>query len=196
MPDHRPQVIIIAGPNGAGKSSTAPALLQFDLNVTAYVNADAIARGMSAFAPDSVAFEAGRVMLERIRALAAKHTSFAFETTLSGRAYAHYINEWTASGYAVNLLYIWLRSPDIAIRRIADRVALGGHSIPEDTIRYRYAASIRNFVSMYIPRCTRWMVVDNSEAHTTPSLVAEGGLGTEPTIAAPSTWNTILDQAQ
>jgi predicted ABC-type ATPase len=195
MPDQRPQVIIIAGPNGAGKSNTAPALLQLDLGLTTYVNADAIARGMSAFEPDTVAFEAGRIMLERIRALAAKRANFAFETTLAGRSYAHYVDEWTAAGYCVNLFFIWLRSPEISIQRIANRVRLGGHSIPEDTIRHRYAASIRNLLHLFIPRCTRWIVMDNSEADAAPALVAEGGLGLTTSVFQQTTWNTILSQA-
>lgn len=83
MPDATPQIIIIAGPNGAGKSSTAPALLGSELKSVSFVNADAIARGLNAFHPESVAFAAGRIMHERIRTLAEKRVSFGFETTLA-----------------------------------------------------------------------------------------------------------------
>lgn len=62
-----PQIIIIAGPNGAGKSTLAPLLLRDKLKLTEYVNADTIALGLSAFAPEKAAMEAGRVMVRRLR---------------------------------------------------------------------------------------------------------------------------------
>jgi predicted ABC-type ATPase len=112
-----PQVIVLAGPNGAGKSTSAPALLRGTLGVTEFVNADVIARGLSGFAPEGVAFEAGGIMLQRLRDLAAARVDFAFETTLAGRSQARWIAELCGTGYIFRLVYFWLPSPDFAVAR-------------------------------------------------------------------------------
>src|SRR5690349_19065775 len=103
-----PNVVVIAGPNGAGKSTLAPALLRDTLNIPEYVNADTIAEGLSAFAPEDASFEAGRVMLERLRGLANKKEDFAFETTLATRFYAGWLRELQSVGYRTSLIFLWL----------------------------------------------------------------------------------------
>jgi predicted ABC-type ATPase len=139
-----PVVVVIAGPNGAGKSTAAPTLLRDALGITTFVNADEIARGLSGFAPEGVAFEAGRIMLHRIRELAAEGADFAFETTLASRHYAGRIKNWKASGYQFHLMFLWLPSAEMAISRVKDRVRRGGHHIPDDTVRNRYRAGLKN----------------------------------------------------
>src|SRR5689334_11752149 len=108
MGETRPQVIAISGPNGAGKSTLAPFLIRDEYGLMEYVNADSIAHGLAAFNPESVAFEAGRIMLKRIRALAEQNLSFAFETTLASRSYARLIKGLRAAGYEFHLIYVWL----------------------------------------------------------------------------------------
>ena len=88
MSKFHPSIIVIGGPNGAGKSTTAPALLKGVLGVTEFVNADAIAQGLSAFEPEKVALTAGKIMLTRLKELAAQRQNFAFETTLASRTFA------------------------------------------------------------------------------------------------------------
>jgi predicted ABC-type ATPase len=106
--------------------------------------------------------KAGRVVLEHLRELAAARRSFAFETTLSGRAYANWLRGLAESGYAVHLFFFWLNSSDLAVERVALRVRSGGHHIPAETIRRRYARSVRNFLELYRPVVTTWQVYDNS----------------------------------
>ena len=157
-----PDVVVIAGPNGAGKSTLAPALLRDTFNITEFVNADTIAQGLSAFAPESVAFEAGRVTLGRLRELASEGQNFAFETTLATRSYAPWLRGLQKSGYQVCLVFLWLESIDIAIKRVAARVSAGGHSIPEETIRRRYERGLKNLFEMYIPISNSWRVFQAS----------------------------------
>ncbi|MBD3562297.1 AAA family ATPase, partial [Planktothrix sp. FACHB-1355] len=133
-----PNLIVIAGPNGAGKSTVAPILLQETLGVNEFVNADAIAQGLSAFAPEAVAFQAGRIMLERLQQLANQRANFAFETTLASRTFAPWIANLRQAGYVFYLLFLWLPSPEVAIARVQQRVREGGHNVPEETIRRRY----------------------------------------------------------
>lgn len=142
-----PNVIVITGPNGAGKSTLAPALLRDTLHILEYVNADTIAEGLSAFAPEDASFDAGRVMLGRLHELAEAGRDFAFETTLASRFYASWLKQLQEKGYRVSLVFLWLRSVEIAIERVRARVRLGGHSIPEETIRRRYEHGTRNFSS-------------------------------------------------
>jgi predicted ABC-type ATPase len=167
----RPSVVILAGPNGAGKSTAAPALLHGALGVDEFVNADVIARGLSAFDPDSVAIAAGRIMLARLRELARQRVSFAFETTLASRSFAPWLRNLKGSGYVVHVVFLWLSSADLAIERVADRVRAGGHDIASGTVRRRYDAGVRNFFSLYQPIATSWTLYDCSSRDA--QLVAE-----------------------
>lgn len=192
MSDDNPQVIIIAGPNGAGKTTLAPFLLRDELGVLEYVNADPIAQGLSGFNPASVGFEAGRVMLTRIHELAGEKQTFAFETTLAGRSYGRWLNNLREQGYVVQLMFVWLRSPDLAIRRVRARVRSGGHDVADDIIRRRYAAGLQNFWQLYRPLAHTWGVYDNSDRH--PVFVAKGtGRSEEPFYYRTDHWRDFCE---
>jgi predicted ABC-type ATPase len=168
-----PHVVVVAGANGSGKSTSAPALLRDALEVTEFVNADTIAAGLSAFRPQSVAVAAGRIMLARMRALAIAREDFAFETTLASRSFAPWLKQLREGGYRVHILFLWLRNEELAVRRVAERVRAGGHSVPEDVVRRRYRAGMRNFFGLYVPLADSWQMLDNSESGK-PRLVATG----------------------
>jgi predicted ABC-type ATPase len=136
------------------------------------VNADAIARGLSGFEPERSAIQAGRIMLNRLRELAAARADFAFETTMASRSFAPWLARLSSSGYQVHVVFVWVRSPEIAIRRVKARVRKGGHLVPDEVVRRRYAGGLRNFVSLYRPLAAAWRVYDNSRAGT-PVLVAD-----------------------
>src|SRR5439155_26523435 len=162
-PREFPKVVVLAGPNGAGKSTAASRLLRGALGVTEFVNADVIARGLSGFSPERVAMEAGRVMLRRIKELAAKRESFAFETTLASRSFAPWLRDLVKSGYRFHLVFLWLPSAAAAVARVAERVSLGGHDVPVATVRRRYKAGLKNFFELYRSLSTTWQVIDNSQ---------------------------------
>ena len=166
-----PHMIIVAGPNGAGKSTAAPALLQEALQVDDFVNADVIAQGLSAFQPEKEAIRAGRIMLARIHALAEKGANFAFETTLASRTFARWMSRLKKENYQFHLAFLWLKDVDLAISRVRERVKLGGHAIPEETIRRRYHSGIRNFFNLYKPLLDHWQFYDNSNLNDL-SLIA------------------------
>lgn len=158
-----PHVVVIAGPNGAGKTTTAPVLLERNLKIDHFVNADTIAAGLSAFAPEKAAIQAGKAMLTRMHYLAENNENFAFETTLASRTFAPWIAGLKRKGYIFHLTFLFLNSPELAIQRVAERVKLGGHSVPEDTIRRRYRAGLKNFFNLYQPLADYWQMYDNSE---------------------------------
>lgn len=146
-----PSVIVIAGPNGAGKSTLAPYLLRDYLDVRDFVNADVIAQGLSGYDPDAVAVEAGRVMLMRLQELTIQRKTFAWETTLATRSYAKRLSKLKASGFQTHLVFVGLPDPEIAVQRVAARVARGGHNIPDEVIRRRYQVGLTNLVDLYLP---------------------------------------------
>ena len=169
----QPYVVVVAGPNGAGKSTTAQHLLRDTLEVSEFVNADDIAAGLSAFRPETVAVSAGRIMLARMRQLAAARANFAFETTLASRSLAPWLAGLRRDGYRLHLLFLWLRSADLAVSRVAERVRAGGHDVPEAVVRRRYPVGLMNFFRLYCPLADSWQLFDNS-ARTGPRRVAVG----------------------
>jgi predicted ABC-type ATPase len=192
MNEISPQVVLIAGPNGAGKTSLAPFLLRDRFSEFAFINADAIASGLSAFEPESVAIDAGRVMLSRLHELSDRKESFAFESTLAARSYASWLKRLRGQGYEVHVIFVWLRSVDLAIERVAERVLRGGHDIPPQEIRRRYQRGIDNLFELYIPIADAWAVYDNSE-HNRPSLVATGGAKSARRTPRPDLWQVLLE---
>lgn len=163
------RIIIIAGPNGAGKTTFAREFLPYEAQCPDFINADLIAAGLSPFNPEAAALRAGRLMLEEMAARIAQARSFAFETTLSGSAYARQIPDWRNGGYHVKLVFLSLPSAEMAVARVAARVEQGGHSIPEAVIRRRFETGLRNFHEVYKPLVDAWTLYDNSD--TSPVLI-------------------------
>ena len=157
------QLYIIAGCNGAGKTTASVTILPEVLNCKEFINADEIAKGLSPFQPESVAMQAGRIMLARMDELLQKGETFAFETTLATKSYKQKIEWAQANGYEVTLLFFWLDSPNMAKKRVAQRVAEGGHSISSQTIERRYHNGIANLFAIYIDMVDICYIFDNSE---------------------------------
>ena len=112
-------------------------------------------------------------MLKRIKELLGRDTSFAIETTLASRSYINLVRQAQKKDYIVTLVFFWLRTPELAIKRIAERVKSGGHDIPTSTARRRYISGIANFFNIYAPTVDCWMIYDNS---VSPRIaVARGG---------------------
>lgn len=186
-----PSLYIIGGPNGAGKTTLARTLLPEYLKVVNFVNADSIAGGLSAYDPESVAIEAGRIMLRRIHELADSKQDFAFETTLASKYFIQFVQDVKRNGYSVTLIYVWLKSVNLALRRIRHRVAQGGHDVPKDVVRRRYDRGIANLRSSYIPLADAWYVFDNSAP--APVLVAERQLSSEPVVYQDPIWKKLWE---
>jgi predicted ABC-type ATPase len=192
MTGSSPQVVIIAGPNGAGKSTLAPFLLRDTLDLQDYVNADPIALGLSGFNPASVALKAGRVMMNRLHDLARQRKSFAFETTLATRSYAVWIEKLRREGYNFQLIFLWLRSPDLAVRRVQERVLTGGHDVQELVVIRRFARGLKNFQEIYRPLADVWSVYDNSVS-SEPTLIGSGGKDRHDEILREDAWTTFSE---
>ena len=173
-----PNLYVIGGCNGAGKTTVALTMLPGYLDCHEFVNADLIAAGLSPSRVESVALQAGRLMLARMNKLRNAGVDFAFESTLASRSFAPFLKSCQHRGYAVHLLYIRLNHVELAIQRVANRVLEGGHNIPEDTIRRRYETGRHNFLELYLPLADEWRVFDNT---TLPQLIAEGNKLQQPT---------------
>jgi predicted ABC-type ATPase len=160
------------GPNGAGKTTFAAEFLQREANVIDFINADLIAKGLSPFAPERAAIQAGKIMLNMIGEKAGRGESFAFETTLSGKSYARHIPEWRKMGYRVELLFLTLPSAELAVARVKSRVRQGGHDVPDSVIIRRFDAGIKNFRSIYSAIVDGWELYDNAKDR--PILLESG----------------------
>jgi len=169
------KILIIAGPNGAGKTTFAEEFLPNEAECPEFVNADSIAAGLSPFQPDKVALAAGRLMLERINDLVAGNRNFAFETTLATRIYLRFIPQWRSSGYRVKLSFLKLPDAGFAIRRVDQRVRLGGHSIPRDTICRRFERGWKYLCDDYLKLVDEWSIYDASKSP--PVLIEKGKQG-------------------
>lgn len=188
-----PRVVIFAGPNGAGKSTHADAILDA-LGIPTFVNADYIARGLSGTQTDAVAIAAGRIMLHRLRDLAAARQDFAFESTLSSRSFAPFLAALKASGYRVAIYYFTLDSAPLAVRRVKLRVSLGGHDVPPDVVKRRFARSRANFVQLYAPLADEWAVFDNSSGDHA-QLIAESATDNATNVLQEKPWQKFLSAA-
>jgi predicted ABC-type ATPase len=166
-----PNLYLVAGPNGAGKTTYVRDFLPQEMRCREFVNADLIAAGLSPFAPDRAAFEAGRIMLARLRELAARREDFSFETTLSGRAYAPLLRELRALGYFIQMDFLWIPNLDITRSRVRQRVTKGGHNIPDDVQLRRCHLGVRNLAELYRPLLNYWRIYDNTGGE--PHLVME-----------------------
>lgn len=185
-----PDVFVISGPNGAGKTTAAMSLFPDLLECLEYVNADAIATGISPFQPNDVAFEAGKLMMQRIKKLSLENKNFAFETTLSSKIFANLLLRWKEqNGYNIALLYVWVETPSLAIKRVKSRVMSGGHDIPEPIVKRRYSRSINNLINLYLPIADNVFIVNNSYDH--PSEVAQKEIDGKLEILDQQAWNLL-----
>src|SRR5271157_3859684 len=153
---------IIAGPNGAGKTTFAREFLPNYAECKNFINADLIAQGLAPFSPETVAFRAGRLMLEEINLYAARSEDFSFETTLSGRSYLGMIRRLEKQGYRAHFFFVALPTINLALSRVRVRVSRGGHDIPEAVVRRRFGRSIQNFLNHYRNLADSWFLFDNS----------------------------------
>lgn len=158
----KPRCIVIAGPNGAGKTTFARRYLSNEVGIVHFINADLIAAGLAPLAPSSAALRAGRFVLAEIERLSKSRESFAFESTLSGRSYAKRLKRLKRRGYRVEIIFLRVATPQLALRRIAARVRQGGHDVQKADVLRRFDRGWRNFLSIYQALADNWVVYENS----------------------------------
>jgi predicted ABC-type ATPase len=166
-------------------------LLKDALHMDNFVNADVIAQGLCAYQPEKAAIQAGRIMLDRIHTLADKNANFAFETTLSSRSFATWIPKLKKQGYQFHLVFLWLKTVDLAIFRVRERIKNGGHAVPEETIKRRYISGLRNFFNLYTLLADSWQFYDNSDDNLI--LVASKTHKIDPIIKDIALWQQLQE---
>ncbi len=183
------EIVILGGPNGAGKTTAARVLLPDFFRLHEFLNADDIARNLAPWDVESVAFAAGRLLIERMRALVRDGESFALESTLSGKSYLHLLEQCKRSGWRMTLLYFWLSKPEDAIARVAHRVSQGGHNIPDDVVMRRYSAGLWNMRNLYLPLADEAEIYDNTNMKRI--LIAEKREGLALFVHDTERWDKI-----
>jgi len=163
-------VYIIAGPNGSGKTTFARKFLPDYAKCSNFINADLIASGLSPFSPAAAAIKAGKLVLEEIKGLSDKGADFAFETTLSGKSYIRFLKKLKEHEYNISIFFLWIQNTDLALTRIKDRVATGGHNVPAVDVRRRFDRGLNNFFKYYKPLADTWLLFNNSDV--VPRLIA------------------------
>lgn len=181
-------VYITARPDGAGKTTASFAILPEMFMCEEFVNADEIAAGLSPFHPEKVSIQAGRLMLERINTFMDAGATFAFETTLARKSYVNLIRRAHQLGYHVNLIFLALKSTELAIQHVSTRVAEGGHHIPTKVIVRRFEHGRHNFFQRYVPVVDPWMLVDNS---SDPFRLIAHGDAAQSFVLEGQTWNLL-----
>jgi predicted ABC-type ATPase len=175
MSMNKPKLYIIAGPNGSGRTTFVQRFLPYYADCINFVNADLIASGLSPFLPEIAAIKAGKLMIEEIDSFRKRKVDFAFETTLSGKTYVKLLKEMKTGGYEIHIYFLWLRHVDLALRRVAERVAMGGHDVPAETVRRRFDRGLLNLFNLYNTYADSWVIFDNSEL--APRVVAKETAG-------------------
>lgn len=170
--ENRPNLYIIAGPNGAGKTTFAKEFLPLYAKCKNFVNADLIAQGLAPFGPEAAAIKAGRILLDQIHSLSAQKIDFAFESTLSGKSYLPFLQKLKAKGYIIHMFFLWIPNVTLALGRIKERVADGGHHVPAQDVKRRFKRSFDNFINIYQCLADYWSIIDNSMIP--PQVVAQG----------------------
>lgn len=197
MPENRdPHVMVIAGPNGVGKSTVAPRLMA-EFGMATFLNADVIAKELNPDDPSAVAMIAGRIMHQRLEEARESRVNFALETTLSGLSLRNSILRLQQAGYFVRLAFLWVPSPEINVARVAGRVRLGGHFVPQDDVRRRFARSIHNFDRVYRRIVPMWRAYDARAPGTAGNLplIAYGAGDIVQEIRDVIAWRRLQAQA-
>jgi predicted ABC-type ATPase len=158
-----PRISVLAGVNGAGKSSLGGAMIR--ASGGQYYNPDEIAAKLIAANPgldqaraNALAWLKGTELLQRA---IDDRLDFAIETTLGGATIPQKLTAAADAGIQVRVLYVGLSSPELHLRRVRNRVAAGGHDIPEIDIRRRWRHSRMNLISL-LPALAELRVYDNS----------------------------------
>lgn len=190
-------ITMIAGPNGAGKTTTTSVLLTAEKELyDESLNADEIARGLAPLHPEGVSIEAGKLMIKRLRELLAANKSFTFETTASGTMHRAYLQEAHSKGYEINIMFLWLSSAEQAVERVANRVKMGGHNIPENVIKRRYYRGLKNLLHYYLPIADTALIIDNSAAKTNQiKVIAKKDLNDQLQVKDERIWEEIQRSA-
>ena len=155
----KPLLFIVGGANGSGKTTLARTVAE--LTKLTFVNADETARVINPEDVHAARFQAGREVLKELATLREQRTSFVYESTLAGLSLARALKEFKNVGYEISLVYVYLDSADVCIERIKSRVQAGGHFVPDDEVRRRYERSKRNFLEIYKPLASRWLLYRN-----------------------------------
>lgn len=188
-----PKLYVIAGSNGAGKTTFAKKFLPDYGHCHEFINADLIAAGLAPLEPTRAAFAAGRIVLERLRKLAGQKVDFGFETTLSGKSYVQFLKRLKRNGYEILFFYLWIPNPSLALKRIQERVAMGGHNVPKPAVVRRFGKSLKNLFGLYWNLADKILLLDNSSLK--PELVAMK-TGSQLKIYNQSIYELIFQQGE
>jgi len=164
------ELLVISGANGSGKTTFAEKYADKYLQSKEFITTDLIAKGISPLNYKNVFVEAGKLAFKRINYLLLKKADFSFETTLSGKGYLKLFKNIKNVGYKINIVYLYIPDVNFAIKRVAERVKHGGHSVDDTDIKRRFYRSVYNLFNLYWDILDDIEIIDNS--NITPQIIA------------------------
>ncbi len=166
-----PELIIVGGANGSGKSTVAlPLSERTDIR---YLGADAIAAKINSQNPADAAFEAAREFIKTLSRAVNRQESLIVESTLSGLVLRKWLLKAKQNGYYITILFLYVESPELNIKRIKERVKKGEHFVPTRDVRRRFPRANFNFWNSYKELADEWILFNN--AGKTAQEIASGG---------------------
>ena len=151
---------VFAGINGAGKSTFHNEFYE-PLPGEKRINTDEMVARIGSWRDGSLQMKCARESVRLIKQYLDDGISFNQETTMAGKSIIGTIKTAKTRGYEIHLHYVGLESADIALQRIAKRVAEGGHGIPADDVVRRYGNSFGNLCAA-LKYCDHAALYDNS----------------------------------
>ncbi|MDD4029491.1 MAG: zeta toxin family protein [Caldisericia bacterium] len=159
--DCPPSFVIVAGPNGSGKTTFVKSHLSSIYSQHQILNYDEIVKAKNISNPISIS--AGKELRKRFETCQSNLKSFIYETTLSDSTdfLINSISEMQNANWEVILYFLWISSYEVSLKRVAQRVASGGHDVDKKHIIARYQRSVRNVIERYLPICNTVLCFDN-----------------------------------
>jgi predicted ABC-type ATPase len=157
----QPILLMVAGPNGSGKTTLTTTLRESGVNLGVYINPDDIAAGLSGDYDKRVLEAQETANKIRDKCLDEK-VSFSFETVMSHPSKIEILKRAKARDFLVIVYFVSTSDPRINVARVAQRVASGGHSVPEDRIIARYARTMAQLPDA-VAAADRTYLFDNSD---------------------------------
>ncbi|MDQ3712393.1 MAG: zeta toxin family protein [Acidobacteriota bacterium] len=127
-----------------------------------FLNADEIAKSLSAENPSEKKISAGKLFFQKLNEAVKQNKSLLIESTLSGRYLQKMFGTWRKRDYQINIIFIFAESSEILIERIAERVKKGGHFVPDEDVRRRFMRGKENFWNIYKDLADSWSLFYNT----------------------------------
>ena len=165
----KPVLYVLAGPNGAGKSTFYEQVLKPKVQAP-FINADIIQKTELSDQSMAGAYAAAALATQRRAEYLTQKNSFVTESTFSHPSKLELLQQARAAGFIIMVFHVGIADAGLSVRRVALRVTEGGHDVPEDKIRQRFARN-KALIRQAVLQADLGLVYDNSQLNRKPELL-------------------------